>query len=90
MKLFVQKCTTDDIGLTLTFNSKIKFALRGFTWEEFMELVEDLGAKVNKCSYINEYISFFCNVGQDHSIIRFIQMMSFTFGLFTQVSDLGP
>ena len=55
-----------------------------------MELVEDLGAKVNKCSYINEYISFFCNVGQDHSIIRFIQMMSFTFGLFTQVSDLGP
>ena len=24
-----------------------------------MELVEDLGAKVNKCSYINEYISFF-------------------------------
>ena len=24
-----------------------------------MELVEDLGAKVNKCSYINEYINFF-------------------------------
>ena len=23
-----------------------------------MELVEDLGAKVNKCSYINEYITF--------------------------------
>ena len=31
-----------------------------------MELVEDLGAKVNKCSYINKYINFFCNVGQDH------------------------
>ena len=30
-----------------------------------MELVEDLGSKVNKCSYINEYINFFCNVGQD-------------------------
>ena len=29
-----------------------------------MELVEDLGAKVNKCSYINEYIYFFCNVGR--------------------------
>ena len=24
-----------------------------------MELVEDLGAKINKCSYINEYIIFF-------------------------------
>ena len=23
-----------------------------------MELVEDLGAKVNKCSYMNEYIIF--------------------------------
>ena len=35
-----------------------------------MELVEDLGAKVNKCSYINEYISLFlqCTVGQDHSL----------------------
>ena len=30
-----------------------------------MELVEDFGAKVNKCSYINEYINYFCNVGQD-------------------------
>ena len=31
-----------------------------------MELVEDLGAKVNKCSYINEYITFFYNIGLDH------------------------
>ena len=29
-----------------------------------MEHVEDLGAKVNKCSYVNEYINFFCNIGQ--------------------------
>ena len=57
MKLFAQKCTNDDIGLTLTFYGKIKFALRGFTWEEFIEFVKDLGAKVNKCSYINEYIN---------------------------------
>ena len=27
--------------------------------KEFMELVEDLGAKVDKCSYINENINFF-------------------------------
>ena len=33
-----------------------------------MELVENLGAKVNKCSYINEYINIFCNVGQDHPL----------------------
>ena len=31
-----------------------------------MELEEDLGAEVNKCSYINEFINFFFNVGQDH------------------------
>ena len=36
-----------------------KFAFLGVTWEQFMELVEDLDAKVNKCSYINEYINFF-------------------------------
>ena len=30
-----------------------------------MELLEDLGAKVNKCG---EYINFFCNIGQDHSL----------------------
>ena len=33
-----------------------------------MELVEDLGAKVNKCSYINVYINFFGNVAQDHPL----------------------
>ena len=33
-----------------------------------MEFVEDLGAKVNKCSYINEYIIFFCNIGQAHPL----------------------
>ena len=33
-----------------------------------MELVEDLGAKVYKCSYINEYIKHFYNVGQDHPL----------------------
>ena len=31
----------------------------GFTWEEVMEFVEEFGAKVNKCSYMNEYINFF-------------------------------
>ena len=33
-----------------------------------MELIKDVGAKVNKCSYINEYINFFCNIGQDHPL----------------------
>ena len=59
LKLFAQKCTYDDIGLTLTIYGKIKFAFRGFTQEEFMEFLEDFGAKVNKCSYINECINFF-------------------------------
>ena len=33
-----------------------------------MELVEDLGANI-KCSYINEYINIFCNIGQGHPLI---------------------
>ena len=33
-----------------------------------MEFVEDLGAKVNKCSYINEYINSFYNIGQVHPL----------------------
>ena len=33
-----------------------------------MEFVEDLGAKVNKCSHINEYVNFFCNMGQAHPL----------------------
>ena len=33
--------------------------LFGVLGKEFMELVEDLGAKVDKCSYINENINFF-------------------------------
>ena len=46
-----------------------------------MELVESLGAKVNKCSYINEYINFFWQYWSGSSfdlqpINRFIQMMS--------------
>ena len=33
-----------------------------------MEFVEDLGAKVNKCSYINEYVNFSCNLIQAHPL----------------------
>ena len=33
--------------------------LSGVLGKEFMELVEDLGAKVDKCRYINENINFF-------------------------------
>ena len=42
--------------------------LSGVLGKEFMELVEDLAAKVDKCSYINENINFFCNIGQDHPL----------------------
>ena len=43
--------------------------LSGLLGKEFMELVVDLGAKTDKCSYINENINCFCNIGQDHSLI---------------------
>ena len=32
------------------FYGNVKFAFQAFMWEEFMELVEDLGAEVNKYS----------------------------------------
>ena len=50
LKIFALKCSNTDIGLTVTFYGMIKFAFRAFTWEEFMELVEDVDAKVDKCS----------------------------------------
>ena len=43
MKILAQECSNDELGLTY---GKIKFAFRP---EEFMELLEGLGAKVNKC-----------------------------------------
>ena len=71
--------------------------------EEFIELLRDLGAKVNKCGKINEYINCVCNnrsrslfnlkpvsvIVYQFQTVRFIQMMSLTFGLFTQVGVVG-
>ena len=34
----------------MTFYGNVKFAFQAFILEEFMELVEDLGAEVNKYS----------------------------------------
>ena len=50
LKIFAQKCSNDDIGLTLTFLCQDQICFLGFHREEFLELVEDLGAKVNQCS----------------------------------------
>ena len=36
------------------FDGKAKFAFQALIWEEFMDLVEDLGVEVNKYSQINE------------------------------------
>ena len=33
-----------------------------------MEHVKDLDAKVNNCSYLNEYINSFCNKDQEQSL----------------------
>ena len=48
-KMITQKCCNDDLGLTLHFYGKVRFAFQTSIWK-FMELVEDLGAKVNKYS----------------------------------------
>ena len=48
LHIFAQQCSYDDPMLTLTFYCKIEFAFRAFVWEEIMELVEGLGANVNK------------------------------------------
>ena len=42
--------------------------LSGVLGKELMELVEDLGAEVDTCSYINENKNLFCNIGQDHPL----------------------
>ena len=69
LKRFAQDCSNDDLGLTLTFLWQCQICFLVFIWEEFMELIEDFSAKVNKHSSINEYMNiFFCNKGQDHSL----------------------
>ena len=47
LKFFAQKCSNDDIGLTLTILRQDQICFPVFcTTEEFMELVEDMGSKV--------------------------------------------
>ena len=76
-----------------------------YIWEEleFMNFKEDLCAN-DKYSSMCEHKHLFCIRGQHYplnhnqclsriltvSTIRFVPMMSFTFGLFTYVSDSGP
>ena len=51
LKVFAQKCSYVDLGLTLIFfYGKVIFAFQAFIWEELMELVEDLVANINKYS----------------------------------------
>ena len=47
LKICIQECSNDNFGLTLSFYGKIKFAFWPFIWVEFMDFVEDFGAKVN-------------------------------------------
>ena len=49
LKIFGQKCFDYDIGLTLKFLWQGQICFQGFIWEEFIELVEDLGSNINKC-----------------------------------------
>ena len=42
--MFAQECSNDDLGCY----GKVRFAFLAFIWEDFMELVEDFEAKVNK------------------------------------------
>ena len=44
LKTFAQKCSNDDLGLTLHFYGKVLFA---FYIGRVMGLLEDLSAKVN-------------------------------------------
>ena len=50
-KIFARKCSHCDLGLTSAFFMAKSNLLFGLSYgEEFMELVKDLGAKVNKYS----------------------------------------
>ena len=50
LKIFAQVYSSDDLWQTLTFYGKVQFAFWSFVWKEFMELVQDFGAKVDKYS----------------------------------------
>ena len=60
LKIFYQRYSNDDIGLTMIFSWQDQICFPSFTREEFIELVKGLGAKVKKKgSKINEYINIF-------------------------------
>ena len=51
LKIFAQECSNGDLGLTLTFYGKVKFAfwclyMGKCYWSEFMELEEHLVQKL--------------------------------------------
>ena len=46
LNMFAQDCSNDDLGLTLSLNGKVKFAVVALLWEKFNEFVEDFGATV--------------------------------------------
>ena len=50
LKIFAKYFFNGDLGLTLTLSGKVKFAFFTFILSEFMELVEDFSANVNKYS----------------------------------------
>ena len=59
---FTQEYSNEDLGLTLSYYYyyyycyywKVKFGFLAFIWDEFMDLVEALGANENKYNKIGE------------------------------------
>ena len=47
LKTWANECSNGDLGLTLTFYGKAKFAFWSFIWVEFIDPIEDFGANVN-------------------------------------------
>ena len=54
LKIFAQECSNCDLGLTLGFYDKVKFAFCAFIWEEFMDFVN----KYNEiCEHENTFLA---------------------------------
>ena len=47
LKIITQEYSNNDLGLTVRFFGNVKFAIWAFIWEEFIDCIEDFGAKVN-------------------------------------------
>ena len=70
LKIFAKECSNYELGLVFTFLWQGQVCLRSFIWENVIEVVEDVVAKVINTVKLMCTWNIFCDRGQDHVLTR--------------------